>query len=292
MKGTAPNANSGLQFLQFPYINCAGMLQNETSFRAKPHFHEYGTELQFFAHGNAIVYVNGVQYQVRSGDLAIYESNQIHSDDHTCSKSQNLTYFIRFQEYQLSGRKPNMLLPEGSTPVLHTGEYSGEFHFLFDSICSEYEQQMPHSGNLAEHYFKAILYLIHRIQQPGAGMGQSTLAGHAQSTALQVKEYIDDNYYLPIAMKSLETHFSISASHLGRLFHNEVGITPLQYLMRVRIAEAKKLLAKSEYTLSEIAVNTGFQSSAYFSTQFKRIVGITPGEYRQGWRGLDDHRQV
>lgn len=69
------------------------------------------------------------------------------------------------------------------------------------------------------------------------------------------------------------------------LFNEKVksftGFTPLNYLINIRISEAIRLLKKTDDSITDIALDTGFYSSQHFSTTFKKLTGYTPGEFRK-----------
>ncbi|GAA6618525.1 helix-turn-helix domain-containing protein [Scytonema sp. NUACC26] len=73
-----------------------------------------------------------------------------------------------------------------------------------------------------------------------------------------------------------------SPVHFSRIFKKTTGQTPLKYLIHHRINQAKYLLEKTELPIIEIAYRVGFNSHAYFSTQFRQITGTTPQNYRTG----------
>ena len=78
---------------------------------------------------------------------------------------------------------------------------------------------------------------------------------------------------------ALECGFK-TAAHLSHLFKLETGYNFKQYLTRMRIGEAQKLLDESDIRISEIAGKVGYEDPAYFSKSFFRETGMTPREYR------------
>ncbi|WP_418452464.1 helix-turn-helix domain-containing protein [Anaerotruncus massiliensis (ex Liu et al. 2021)] len=70
--------------------------------------------------------------------------------------------------------------------------------------------------------------------------------------------------------------------HLSRLFRHETGVTFVDYLSRVRIRRAVELLADGELKMYEIAERVGYSSQHYFSSAFKKVLGVSPMEYRRG----------
>ncbi len=94
------------------------------------------------------------------------------------------------------------------------------------------------------------------------------------------KEYIDDNFHSEITLDSISQNVCVSKYYLHRLFTEITGITPIQYLTKVRLDKAKYKLQKSKHSISEIASECGFESAAYFSRAFKKHIGISPSKYR------------
>jgi len=74
-----------------------------------------------------------------------------------------------------------------------------------------------------------------------------------------------------------------SRTHFLRTFRASTGYSPHQWLTHLRIEEAKTLLQKASNSLIDIALDCGFSSHGHFSNIFRRIVGITPREYRRNY---------
>jgi AraC-like DNA-binding protein len=72
----------------------------------------------------------------------------------------------------------------------------------------------------------------------------------------------------------------LSERYLTRCFHKEMGITPVEYLDRYRMKQAKKMLESGE-SVTETALNIGFSSVSYFSRLFEKEVGESPSAYRR-----------
>jgi transcriptional regulator GlxA family with amidase domain len=66
---------------------------------------------------------------------------------------------------------------------------------------------------------------------------------------------------------------------------NYTGFPPLNYLINIRISEAIKLLKRTDLSLTDIALGTGFYSSQHFSTTFKKTTGYTPSKFKKYNRG-------
>jgi AraC-like DNA-binding protein len=103
----------------------------------------------------------------------------------------------------------------------------------------------------------------------------------SQRIALKAMAYIHTNYAEQISRSDVAAHVGLSERHLTRCFHQEVGMTPITYLNRYRVKQAKALLDRGEKGITEIAVEVGFTSSSYFTRVFREEVGVSPRAYLQ-----------
>ncbi len=93
--------------------------------------------------------------------------------------------------------------------------------------------------------------------------------------------YYSDNDRLREELKNL----GLSRNRILQLFQNQYEKTPTEYLNGLRIDNAKKLLANTPDNILQIALQSGFGSLSSFYTQFKRVTGVSPNEYREKLTG-------
>lgn len=103
---------------------------------------------------------------------------------------------------------------------------------------------------------------------------------------IDVIEYVNANFRQKITNEALADMAGYHPMHLNRLFKKEVGTTVHNYVLRLRIAEAQRLLISSDLPISEIADSVGFDNATHFSTQFKKSEACAPLEYRKKYRGI------
>ncbi len=97
----------------------------------------------------------------------------------------------------------------------------------------------------------------------------------------KVKDYVDRNYSENITLTSIAKNFGISSGYLSVLFNDHIGQNFIDYLTNLRIQNAKNLLKSTDLKIYEIADKVGYRDAYYFSTAFKKIVGINPTDYRE-----------
>ena len=93
--------------------------------------------------------------------------------------------------------------------------------------------------------------------------------------------YIENNYAGPLTLDYLSEFSSISKYHLCRLFKKYLGFTPNEYIIRLRIENAKKLLKNTMLPANKIGSIVGIQDENYFYRMFKQRTGLSPHDYRE-----------
>ena len=98
-----------------------------------------------------------------------------------------------------------------------------------------------------------------------------------------VKEYLDENYESKITLDKLSELFYINKFYLTRIFKEQFGESVTGYLLQVRITQAKQRLRFTDKPIEEIAHECGMHDANYFSRAFKKVEGVTPGQFRRMW---------
>jgi len=104
-----------------------------------------------------------------------------------------------------------------------------------------------------------------------------------QPTSILVKKaiaFLHQNYALPLTRQEIARSIGVSSNYLNHIFHQEVGLSPVDCLNRFRILKAREILQHSSDSITTIAAQVGFDDPSYFSRVFRKYVGQTPQSYR------------
>jgi signal transduction histidine kinase/DNA-binding response OmpR family regulator len=107
------------------------------------------------------------------------------------------------------------------------------------------------------------------------------LDSEAHRIVLQATAYIHKHYGDSLNRDDIATSINVSNRHLNRCFKETLGITPITYLNRYRIKEAKHLLETTQQSITNIGLQVGFSSGGYFTRVFKQETGVAPSTYKQ-----------
>lgn len=103
-----------------------------------------------------------------------------------------------------------------------------------------------------------------------------------EGTVEKALEFIRMNYKKDISLTDVSRQVDVSPYYFSKIFKDETGENFVEYLTNIRIEQAKKLLLETEYSMKEICVMVGYSEPNYFSRAFKKKVGVTPTEFKEG----------
>lgn len=103
-----------------------------------------------------------------------------------------------------------------------------------------------------------------------------------QQLVNEVVSYIQNSYNKNITLKTLAEYSGKKPEQLSYLFHQYMGIRPIDYLIKYRLEQAIELLKEGDYSVQEVAALVGYSDPLYFSRIFKKHVGYTPSQVRNG----------
>jgi len=164
-------------------------------------------------------------------------------------------------------------VPFFASGVLHDPALAAELHDLHRDCESGASGQLELETRLLLTFSKLII--CHADSHP-----QPCRIGAESQAIRRAKAYIDAYYREDITLHDLSGAAFLSPFHLTRVFQQETGLPPHAYLIQQRIVHAKELLLQG-WSLTEVAYELGFVDQSHFHRHFKRIVGVTPGEYRR-----------
>ena len=95
-----------------------------------------------------------------------------------------------------------------------------------------------------------------------------------------VTEYVISNFRNEISLKSIAKVFHVNYNYLSKTFKEETGLNFIDYVTKLRIEEAKKMILFSNKTITEITFELGYNDTAYFSKVFKRYTGYSPSHFK------------
>ena len=155
-------------------------------------------------------------------------------------------------------------------------ENASEYSTTLKKILEEFSMQKIYYRENCSSILKMLLIKLYR--------DSLSTTENSSDAISKVLTYIQTNYSQPINNQLLSKMTCYNANHLNRLFLNHTGTTIHQYILSMRINEAKKLLLNTNLPLNSIAEKVGFNNHTYFSSYFKRTENMTPRMFRKQFK--------
>lgn len=164
--------------------------------------------------------------------------------------------------------------------------------FIAPQSVGDFQVLLTNKEHLEPVKEALVQFNIEKSKQIVFGVGEGGTIKLAYSNALkdyydqnktvftQFMNYMQENYNKNLTVSTVANNVHVSSSHLNRLLKKEYGMTFTEILLNVRINKAKELLLKN-YNVEIVSDLVGFNSSAYFSVCFKKLIGVSPSQYRK-----------
>lgn len=244
------------------------------------HAHPDLVEFVLITAGQGEYSVGGRRYQIRRGDLLVYNSGVIH--DETLGESDGLCNLCcAVAGLAIDGLRPNAFLAERQRPLFHLEEADFQairqfYELMFDLLVSGRA-----GGEESCHYLMLALLTacwdVARGGDAGRALPDDNVLSH------RIKAYIDEHYAEELSLATLSDELGVSLYYLSHVFKEETGYSPLQYLLRRRIGEAQTLLLTTDTPITQIASQVGYENPSHFNRLFVKNVGMSPRDYRRNY---------
>jgi len=263
--------------------------RNRTAAPFKGYYHYHpGCELLYVQQGTGKIVVNRRIYELEPGRVYFFQPFQLHivqpEVDESKPYERTIMHFDpvgvdrsaeAFPDIQAFFR--NLWKRRLSE---HSFDVTGSRAFL-DSICAAFD-----AGDRKESEQSNMLLLLqviaclHRTSE-----GRVPVEGEEGARTLRysenVMQWIEANYASDFAMETLAESLHLSKNYVSRVFRQETGTSVTDYLMARRIKEACRLLRSTDASVERVGIEVGLPNASYFCHLFKRIVGVTPLQYRK-----------
>jgi AraC-like DNA-binding protein len=208
---------------------------------------------------------------------------QLHgADEQSLQPCEHLWFRFRLPAQPLPGLTASEFgeLKRGLQQINHpTFPVSTSVAGFLDGILQEHRSRSELSCVMARSMFHAVLATVIRDYSVFANRPRSTpLVTWRIRKALEILQ-VDADANQKIA--DLARKVGLSESGFRERFKAETGFSPHEYILNRRIAEGRRRLQETGDDITRIALDLGFASSQYFATVFRRLVGMSPGDYRR-----------
>ena len=188
-----------------------------------------------------------------------------------------LESFLKFADLGITEDNEMIRLPF----FVIKGSEKKEINGLAERIVDENKENRYAKDLMVHTLTVELMIILSRALRSEWEESLSVKNGKARELVAIAKQYMDENFDQGITVSEAATYVFLSQGYFTRAFRDELGISPMNYLMKKRIEKACKLLQSNEIKVSAISLQSGFLSPQRFNVAFRKQMGMTPMEYRK-----------
>lgn len=274
-------------------IQCISMNKSKLETQKNYHYHDY-TELLFGLSGEVDAYVGNECYRLTEGDMLIVHNYDIHD---VLGRGVESRYIVvKFlpsilftQEQTLSEYSYALLLLQNT----HTRKNfftkrelsDTAIPSLFLRLWEEWQgEKFGYELALRADVTVIFMHIMRKWREENPDLVKGiTVSGHSELLHKAIS--IIDNEYASVTETECAARIGLSPSYFSRVFKSAMQMSFPDYVNRIRMRNAERLLLSGEVSITEISECVGFSSCAYFISCFRKAYGSTPAKYRKRLRG-------
>ncbi|WP_339851515.1 AraC family transcriptional regulator [Paenibacillus sp. FSL W7-1088] len=247
-----------------------------------------GYEIHYFIQGDATFLIGDRIYKPLPGDMFIFRGGV----PHRINPSREIVYkrsFVNFTELLLLDmlavsqlenlmsifRHPNGLL------VHWPPEEREHITGIFKGIKEEMDAGNTGYKTMVKLSLTQLLLRIYRKMTSERSVNDILFSSQKQTSVSRVLHYLNQNYTESVSLDELSKTLHLNKYYICHSFKETTGYTISNYVIRKRVAEAKKMLLSTDAPILSISETLGFNTPVYFSRAFKQYVGVSPQAFRK-----------
>lgn len=227
--------------------------------------------------GSGTLVYEGVTYPLKKGDCVFLDCNKTYA--HSTSKDLWTLQWAHFYGPNLD-KIYEKYAEENPSPV-----FTPLFTHSYENLLTGLQEITAFNSGARDmmicEKLTGLLALI--LQDCEQGENQRIIPFKAL-VLVDIKKYLDEHFREKITLEDLSGRFFIDKYYLSRRFKQYYGTTVIAYLQQAKITHAKHLLRFTNQSIEAIATDCGIEDANYFARLFKKIEGISPGEFRKSWQ--------
>ena len=248
------------------------------------HFHPT-YEIYYLISGEVDYFIDNELHHVNVGDIVLIPPNVIHK---TIKKKnierKRLLIFIAEEDIREYLELYPDLLKFFNTHLIKAKNSSSQeakkIQNLFAELIEENASKNPNYA-LIKALIVQLVITFGRVSLNNQKTNPSEFNDIPHEHIQKITDYLLQNFNQDISLETLSHNFNLHQNYISRIFSKYVGLSYYEYLTSIRMKNAVDLLVNTDYTITQIAEKCGFKSCNIFCVNFKKVMGVTPLQYRK-----------
>lgn len=254
------------------------------SFQIPVHWHDE-LEIIYVKSGFLTVNISGENYIGKPGDAFVVSPGNLHFMG---SQTGTVDYFtflfpLKYIAFRTDDMLDDKLIePLNSGHLMISPEIKDTVKEQCEQLAGVYAAEIDESESKITGQIKKkiiLLQFIHELWKKGFIVENDTTGRN--TVEKEMVSYIQQNYTGKILLREFGEQFHLSEKYISRYFKDHFHITLSQYVTYLRLEHAKQMLQETDISVTEVAMQSGYQNISYFIRSFKKTYGVSPLKYRK-----------
>lgn len=249
------------------------------------HDHDFA-EITYILSGKGRYLVEGNEYDVEAGDIIMCNPGVKHKNIMVNPKEPTVEFFTGFTDFHFKNMPPNQIVLKENSYRMHTSSQVKQelSKHCYEMIAENEADKVGKYFMLKAHLIQMLLLIIREITEDEATI-QKSYHFESYNKSYVVKKiinYLNENYESKISLDKIARNMYLSPVYISKIFKEETGESPINYLIHIRLEKAKDILSSSETgSIKHIANSVGYEDVYHFSKLFKKYYGSSPLYYKK-----------
>lgn len=246
------------------------------------HCHDFPSIIYVIS-GSCTYNISDSLYQVRKGDIIICNPGVYHGK--MLAHGDEITEFhVSFNNISIRNLPKDHLVEEGVCPLFNFPQHEQDILKCCNDILLEQERKDPGCELMLKSLLMRLIILFLRGAYTSEKTEESNGVGfdsyEKTNVVNTILTFINENYMKDITLDRISKNMYLSPAYISKVFKEEVGESPINYLIKIRLSKARNMLEEGRLPVKTIAKSVGYHDAYYFSKLYKKYYGTSPSNHK------------
>ena len=245
------------------------------------HWHDF-FEITYYFEGRGKNIINGKSYDIYPGSAIFLTPTDYH--EITVDEPMTEVTLMINPDVISDELVYGTVALDDAVYCVFEGEERQKFEFLLDMIQDEFKWKRAHGHTCQKNLVGLIVANVVRKHDTQRLGGEMRSGGKNEKMFKKAMSYILMNFTKNPSLSEISEHLGYSSCYFSRHFHELSGMPYKEYIRKLRLNHAKRLLISGDMSVAEVATNSGYATLQVFLSDFKRVFGETPTAFRKRYK--------
>lgn len=247
------------------------------------HCHDF-ISMIYVLSGSCTYHISDTMYQVKKGDMLVFNPGVYHNKIMKPGE-EILELHTGFGNICLEGLPKNHFIKDTACPVISLLDHEQDFLKCCSDIFYEQENKEPGCELMLKINVMKLLVLYLKATRIKPQLNESSMINFDSfdkaAIVSTLMTFLNENYMRPISLDTISKSIYLSPAYISKVFKDEMGESPINYLIKIRLAKARELLLEGRISIKAVSRTVGYDDVYYFSKLFKKYHNVSPSKIRK-----------